>query len=134
MKQFLEMIRRIPRWGYVFGIVYFALQYGMYRLGDLLSRVLGTISYAFPCKIPFLDDRIPIVPVFAVIYLFSYVFWICGPIAVSLTGKKHFKNSGILHNIKFVWVCTKNLYKLLALSFGGDIIQHILTLFCRLKS
>lgn len=92
MKQFLEKIRRIPRWGYVFGIVYFALQYGMYRLGDLLSRVLGTISYAFPCKIPFLDDRIPIVPVFAVIYLFSYVFWICGPIAVSLTGKKHFKN------------------------------------------
>lgn len=92
MKAFWEKIRRIPAWGYVFGFVYFALQYGMYRLGELLSRVLGTVSYAFPCKIPVIDDLIPIIPVFAVIYLFSYVFWICGPIAVSLTGKKHFKN------------------------------------------
>ena len=88
----METIKRIPWWGWVFGFVYFGLQYGMYRLGDLLSRVFGTISGAICPKIPMIDDLIPIIPVFAVIYLFSYVFWICGPIAVSLTKKRNFIN------------------------------------------
>ena len=88
----IEKIKQIPRWGWVCGFVYFGLQYGMYRLGDLLSRVLGTISGAICPKIPIIDDHIPIIPVFVVIYLFSYVFWICGPIAVSLTKRRNFIN------------------------------------------
>ena len=92
MKWFIGRIKAVPRWGWVFGFVYFALQYGMYRLGDALSRVLGTIAWAYECKIPAIDDLIPIVPAFAVIYLFSYVFWICGPIAVSLTKRRNFIN------------------------------------------
>ncbi|MCR5073551.1 MAG: phosphatase PAP2 family protein [Clostridiales bacterium] len=87
-----EQIKKIPWWGWVLGFVYFGLQYGMYRLGDFLSRVLGTISGAICPKIPVIDDLIPIIPVFAVIYLFSYVFWICGPIAASLTKKRNFIN------------------------------------------
>ena len=70
----IEQIKKIPWWGWVLGFVYFGLQYGMYRLGDFLSRVLGTISGAICPKIPVIDDLIPIIPVFAVIYLFSYVF------------------------------------------------------------
>jgi membrane-associated phospholipid phosphatase len=54
--------------------------------------VLGTISGAICPKIPVIDDLIPIIPVFAVFYLFSYVFWICGPIAASLTKKRNFIN------------------------------------------
>ena len=92
MKRFWETVKSIPRWGWIVGFVYFGLQYGMYRLGELLSRVLGTVSYAFPCKIPVLDDLFPLVPAFAVIYLSSYFFWICGPIAVSLTKKRNFVN------------------------------------------
>ncbi len=88
----IERIKKIPWWGWLVGFVYFGLQYGMYRLGDLLSRVLGTISRAICPKIPVIDDLIPIIPVFAVIYLFSYAFWICGPIAVSLTKKRNFIN------------------------------------------
>ena len=92
MKEWLNKIRRIPRWGILTGIVYFALQYGLYRLGNTLSVILGTIRYAFECKIPFLDDLFPVIPVFSVIYLFSYVFWLCGPMAVSLTKKRNFVN------------------------------------------
>ena len=91
MKRFWETVKSIPSWGWIVGFVYFGLQYGMYRLGDWISRLTGTIERAFPPKIPF-DDLIPIIPVFAVIYLFSYVFWICGPIAVSLTKKRNFVN------------------------------------------
>ena len=92
LSRLISRIRSVPKWGWIFGIVYFGLQYGMYRLGDLLSRVLGTISGAVCPKIPFIDDRIPLIPVFAVIYLFSYLFWIFGPVAVSLTKKRNFVN------------------------------------------
>lgn len=87
-----KTLRAIPWWGWVFGFAYFALQYGMYRLGAFLSRVIGTIDYSFPCKIPFIDDLFPVIPVFVVVYLFSYIFWIGGPIAVSLTSRRNFVN------------------------------------------
>jgi len=88
----LQKCKKIPWWGWAAGFFYFGLQYGMYRLADWLSRVFGTIAHAFPPKIPFIDNRIPVIAVFAVIYLYSYIFWICGPIAASLTKKRNFIN------------------------------------------
>ncbi|MCQ2452064.1 MAG: phosphatase PAP2 family protein [Oscillospiraceae bacterium] len=87
-----RLLKRIPWWGWFTGFFYFGLQYGMYRLADWISRLTGTINHAFPPKIPFVDDNIPVIAIFAIIYLFSYVFWICGPIAVSLTKKQNFVN------------------------------------------
>ena len=92
MKRFWNGLRRVPWWGWCFGFGYFALQYGVYRLGAYLSRVLGTVSYALPCKIPVIDDLFPVVPVFAVIYLGCYISWIIGPMAVSLTKRRNFAN------------------------------------------
>lgn len=92
MRWFLGRLKAVPWWGWVLGFVYFALQYGMYRLGAWLSVVIGTVSYAFECKIVPIDDLIPLIPVFSVIYLYSYFFWICGPIAASLTKKRNFVN------------------------------------------
>lgn len=85
-------LKRIPKYGWICGIVYFILQYSMYRLGDWVSRLTGTINNAWCPKIAFIDDAIPVIAIFAVIYIFSYVFWICGPIAVSLTKKENFYN------------------------------------------
>ncbi len=82
----------IPWWGYIMGLVLFGLQYAVYRLGDALSRGFGTINYAWCPKIPVIDDAIPIVPFFAIIYLLSYALWIIGPIAASLTSKKNIIN------------------------------------------
>ena len=92
MKSLLRTLKKIPWWGYLCGFFYFGLQYGLYRLGELLSRVIGTAAHPLPCKIPFLDDRIPLIPVFVIIYVYSYIFWIMGPIAVSLTSKRNFVN------------------------------------------
>lgn len=89
---FFKKIKAIPWWGWTLGFVYFGLQYGMYRLGDFLSAVIGTKANAWCPKIPFIDDMFGVVPIFVVIYVFSYIFWICGPIAVSLTKKSNFIN------------------------------------------
>ncbi|MBO4838676.1 MAG: phosphatase PAP2 family protein [Lachnospiraceae bacterium] len=88
----IEKAKKIPRYGWILAFVYFGLQYGMYRLGDWISRLIGTIDRAFEPKIPFIDDAIPLIPAFAVIYLFSYVFWIRGPMVASLTKKRNFVN------------------------------------------
>lgn len=87
-----KKIRSVPLYGWITGFLYFFLQYGMYRLADYLSRVFGTINYAYLPKMPFIDDRIPLFAPFIVIYIFSYVFWIMGPIIASLTDKKNFIN------------------------------------------
>ena len=93
MKRRWNQIKRVPWWGWCFGIGYFALQRGMYRLGEWLSRALGTVAWAFECKIPVIDDLFPVVPAWTVIYVFiSYLFWIAGPVAASLTKKRNFVN------------------------------------------
>ena len=95
MKAFLGKVRRIPWWGWAAGIGFFALQLGLYTAGVRLSRALGTVNYAFEWKIPAIDDRIGLVPVFVLPYIYSYIFWLCAPAAVSLTKRRHFINYAV---------------------------------------
>lgn len=92
MKKFIEKVKSVPLSGWAAGLFFLFLEYGMYLLGTFLARVTGTMSWAFAPKIPFIDDNIPFIGVFVIIYIYSYVFWVCGPAAVSLTGKKNFTN------------------------------------------
>lgn len=73
-------------------IGFFLAQLACYQLGNLFSILLGTAENAFAPKIPFIDDAIPIIPVFIVFYIYSYVFWFFSPMAVSLTKKENFIN------------------------------------------
>lgn len=92
MEKLKSLMQRVPRWGYIAGIAYIALSYALYRLGNYLSVVTGSAAYAREVKIPVIDDMIPLIPVFVIPYIFSYVFWIMGPIAVSKTRKSNFVN------------------------------------------
>ncbi len=92
MKKLREMIRRLPLWAVIAGPVILALQYGVYLLGELVSHLAGTDQWSFACKIPFLDDLIPLVPAFIVIYVLSFVYWIGEYIIIALTGKHHYIN------------------------------------------
>lgn len=85
----LNKIKRIPWWGWLSGPFYFILQYSMYRLGNYCSFLIGTKESPWCPKIPAIDDLVPVVAAFIVIYVFAYVFWVCGPIAVSLTKKSN---------------------------------------------
>ena len=90
MKTIINKIKSIPWYGWVAGLVLFGLQYGLYRLANVISVAL---NFTPVCpKIDAIDDLIKVIPVFVIPYIFSYVFWICGPIAVSLTSKKNFIN------------------------------------------
>lgn len=92
MRYIIARIKAVPRYGWILGFVYFGLQYGMYRLANWIANLTGTVAWAFVPKIPFIDDHIPVVSIFVVIYVFSYVFWIFGPIIASLTEKENFIN------------------------------------------
>lgn len=84
-----EVIKSIPWYGWVAGIVLMGLQYAIYRLADVIAKA-GGITPWVP-YIPF-DDYIPFIPGFVIVYVFSYAFWIFGPAAVSLTKKDNFIN------------------------------------------
>ena len=92
MKRFIQKVKSIPLSGWAAGVFFLLLEYGMYLLGNFIARTTGTINWAFAPKVTFIDDRIPFIGVFVIIYIYSYVFWICGPAAVSLTGKKSYTN------------------------------------------
>jgi len=92
MRKLTRFFRSIPIYGWLSGIVHLLGGYTLYLLAELFCRILGTDRWAFIPKIPLIDDRIPLIPVFVVVYIFSYVFWVGGTAAVSLTEKRHFIN------------------------------------------
>lgn len=85
------VIKSIPWYGWVSGIFFMGLQYGVYRLANFIAQISGTIAWAYCPKIPF-DNNIPLIPFFVLFYVFSYVFWIFGPVAISLTKKDNYLN------------------------------------------
>lgn len=87
-----NFIKTIPWWGWVSGAGLFILQYAMYRGGDLLSRAIGTINYAWVPKIDVIDDAIPLIPIFAFIYVFSYGIWVVHPMIISTGDRGNFYN------------------------------------------
>ncbi len=78
---------RIKGYAICIGILYLILQHSLYLIGHYLALWFGFTP--FLPKIA-LDDRIPIVSVFIIPYIWSYAFWAMGPMAVSRCEKEHF--------------------------------------------
>ena len=81
--------KRIKLYAIIIGIVYAIMQHGIYLLGHYLGSWFG--FEPFLPKIP-LDDLIPIVSIFIIPYVWAYLYWAMGPMAVSLCEKEHFKD------------------------------------------
>lgn len=79
--------RRIRGYAVVIGVVYLILQHAFYLAGHYLAAWLGLTP--FSPKIP-LDDAIPIVSAFIIPYVWAYLYWAMGPVAVSLCEREHF--------------------------------------------
>ena len=78
---------RIKGYAIWIGILYLIMQHSLYLAGHTLALWFGFTP--FSPKIP-LDDRIPIVSVFIIPYIWSYAYWAMGPMVVSKCGKEHF--------------------------------------------
>ena len=78
---------RVKGYAIIIGIVYLALQHAFYLAGHYLALLFGFTP--FSPKLP-LDDMIPIVSVFIIPYVWSYIYWAMGPMAVSKCEKDHF--------------------------------------------
>ena len=78
---------RIQWYAVWIGILYLIMQHSLYLGGHYLASWFGFTP--FLPKIA-LDDRIPIVSVFIIPYIWSYAYWAMGPMAVSRCEKEHF--------------------------------------------
>ena len=78
---------RIKGYAIPIGIAYLALQHVFYLCGHSLASWIGLTP--FLPKLP-LDDMIPIVSIFIIPYIWSYIYWAMGPMVVSKCKKEHF--------------------------------------------
>lgn len=79
--------RRITWTAIIIGIAYLILQHAFYLAGHHLAEWIG--FEPFLPKISW-DDRIPLVSVFIIPYIWSYIYWAMGPMVVSLCEREHF--------------------------------------------
>lgn len=98
------MLQKISRKNIIYGILtglllilYEALVYGF---SSRLSALLGFTP--FSCKIDAVDDMIPVIPVFILIYFWAYVFWITTPVAIMKTGREHMADFIFTYLITFL--------------------------------
>lgn len=79
---------RVKPYGVVVGIVSAIVQHGIYLLGHGLAELIG--NEPFLPKIPMIDDLIPVVPLFIIPYVWSYLYWAMAPMAASKCSREHF--------------------------------------------
>lgn len=72
---------KVKLYGVIIGVIFAFLQHGVYLLAHGIATLIGP-EPILP-KIPVIDDMIPLVPVFIIFYVWSYLFWAMGPMAVS---------------------------------------------------
>lgn len=118
MRKLVDTIKRIPTYGWVCAVLYFIIQYSMYLLADLVSRMTSAVNHAWSPRIPFIDDNIPLVGVFVLIYVFSYAFWVFAPLAVSLTKKENFYNY-------VIGIASAHLIAFLILAFAPTYMDRV---------
>lgn len=80
---------RVRWYGVVWGIALLIFQHSMYLLANVIAGAIGLPAFSPKTAI---DDLIPLVPVFILPYVWSYVFWAMAPMAVSKCEKRHFYN------------------------------------------
>lgn len=80
---------RVKGYAIVIGIAYALIQHGFYLIGHYLALLIGFEPFLPKSAI---DDMIPIVSVFIIPYIWSYIYWAMGPMAVSKCESSHFKD------------------------------------------
>ncbi len=85
---FFEKIKKVPWWVWLCGIASLLVQSLFYYLSNFLT---GIAQRAPICtKIDWLDDALPIIPIFAIVYVYAFVFWFCAPASAYVAGKDNF--------------------------------------------
>ena len=87
MMQAEQASNRIKGYAIVIGIIYLISQHAIYLAGHYLAEWIGFTP--FLPKIA-LDDKIKIVSVFIIPYVWAYIYWAMGPMIVSKCEKQHF--------------------------------------------
>ena len=92
MKKVVELIKKVSPVGWFMTVFLYGFECLMYLLGPELSTCTGTYRWAIAPKIPFIDDNIPLVKVFVIIYVVSYAFWGIYLLIISTTDSRNYIN------------------------------------------
>ena len=99
MKKVVELIKKVSPVGWFMTVFLYGFECLMFLLGPELSMRTGTDSWEIAPKIPFIDDNIPLVKVFIIIYVASYAFWAVYLLIISTTDSRNYINFIISYTI-----------------------------------
>jgi len=75
---------------WIFGLVSLLLQFSCYLLTNLINILTGSAEGSIAPKIDVIDDAIPFVKIFILIYVFSFYFWISNATLIIGKSKKSY--------------------------------------------
>lgn len=90
---------RVKAYGVIIGIVMALLQHGIYTLANVIAQGIGIESIS--PKIPAIDNLFPLLPIFIIPYVWSYLFWAMAPMAASKCKLDHFLD----HLASYLFAC-----------------------------
>lgn len=86
---FKQKLKNVPWYGWLAGVLSLLIQSVFYYASNFIATLISSPQYS--TKIDIIDNNIPLVPIFAIVYIYSYIFWFCAPIAASIADKEQFK-------------------------------------------
>lgn len=85
----LNKLKSVPWWGWIAGVCSLAIQSVFYYTSNAIVKAFNITPIC--TKIDVIDNAIPILPIFAIFYIWSYIFWFFAPVMASISGKEQFK-------------------------------------------
>lgn len=89
MKKIKKFFKRIPWYAYVVAALLLLLDFGCYKLSNVIAVATNTMAWSFSPKIAF-DDMIPVIPFFGIIYILAYAVWAFSFVLIVLTKKENY--------------------------------------------
>lgn len=99
---FIKRLKQVPWWGWLAGFLSLVIQAIFYYLSNFLAGAFGFTPIS--TKVAVIDNAIPIIAVFAIPYVYSYIFWISAGAVASLSGKEQFKKY-IIGQLSAYFIC-----------------------------
>ena len=94
-KKLLQLLKKIPWYGYVFAVCTIGFQSLVYMITGQINAGRADLLNSVNVKIPVIDDAFPFIPNSVLFYFCSFIFWGIGALVASTCGKRHVINLSI---------------------------------------
>ena len=83
MKKLIELVKKVPWWGYIYAACLALFQVGVYFIMNKVNSGRIDLVNSVNVKIPSIDDKFPLIVNSSIFYFLSYPYWIISALIIS---------------------------------------------------